>query len=832
MPIVKTIKIHGASTKGVSKYIKNKEKTTIKDFDKSIIQKEIDYTTNPEKTTRKVQEEKEVLVSGFRCNPNTADLEFKMLEENYHRHRREHLREGAQAITAFHMIQSFDYRDNVDPQLAHQIGLEFISQLVHYPALVSTHIDKRHIHNHILFSAYSADEISKFNHSMEQLKENMRITNELAQKYGLSIILQPEGRGTSYKEWKEIKEGNSWKEQIRIDINNTKAVTKNWNEYKEYMEAAGYKLEERGKSITYTSPTNKKVRDRKLGPDYTKEALEKSWSDKEISKSIPKEIKEDRKIEIITPKKDTKIRVSRYTSSGRRRTDLEIIFILAIKIIQKLAELFQDKEKSIVYPDNPVFKSVDWKLEQMMESLKICQNYGFEEPNQLKTKLNEVGIQLSISKKAVKEAETIADNLVEYREAIKIVNTHRDFVDSLGVNLYIKEPTEREIKKNLAAINPLSPEDKRKLHQLITKNPFYKLDYSFEEINKTEGQRIMDFLEGKIEEKPESLITINEFEEKRLIKKYEKIDSDRNKKLKETQTEMVNDNSIDYINSILIKNGKEPVKELSRYDFNKIINYYEGKNPFKGEKITEKQKEIIINLLNGQKTNRPDESMTKNEAIQVISYLKGTNKNIPELLKDFEPITPSLKNSIQELLFIKNEEIDIPIESLSRTEANKLYSYLISKDIEPDFFKEKETDNKVKFESNLLDYNLKTGEILSEYRAALELLNNAGIDEETMDEFLEFCEAKEEALEEYREKETELAAEYKLLNRLAYNLELAQNPQFTYGPKYKEQSKDAEIIEEKNNEEAKKEEEIDRGINKKEGKGYSKEDNYFNNIMR
>ena len=107
--------------------------------------KALDYITNPDKT------EEKLLVSSFGCSPETADLEFSMTREMA---KKNGMDKGDNL--AFHLIQSFKPGE-VDAETAHRLGQQFANEVLKgkYEYVISTHVDKNHIHNHIIFNAAS-----------------------------------------------------------------------------------------------------------------------------------------------------------------------------------------------------------------------------------------------------------------------------------------------------------------------------------------------------------------------------------------------------------------------------------------------------------------------------------------------------------------------------------------------------------------------------------------------------------------------------------------------------------------------------------------------------
>ena len=105
-----------------------------------------------------------VLVSGFGVNPETADLEFNLTEILVRATNGNTKRIGGSNVRAYHMIQSFTEYDNITPEQAHQLGKEWANSVLegNHEYVISTHVDKGHIHNHVIFNSVSAETRKKF----------------------------------------------------------------------------------------------------------------------------------------------------------------------------------------------------------------------------------------------------------------------------------------------------------------------------------------------------------------------------------------------------------------------------------------------------------------------------------------------------------------------------------------------------------------------------------------------------------------------------------------------------------------------------------------------
>ena len=170
--------------------------------------KALDYITNPDKTDEKL------LVSSFGCSTETADLEFDMTREMA---KKNGMDKGNNL--AFHLIQSFKPGE-VDAETAHRLGQQFADEVLKgkYEYVISTHVDKNHIHNHIIFNAASFVDHHKYVSNKRSYHKICRISNRICLENGLATSMPAEEKGKSYKENMEYHRGTSWKAKLRVAV--------------------------------------------------------------------------------------------------------------------------------------------------------------------------------------------------------------------------------------------------------------------------------------------------------------------------------------------------------------------------------------------------------------------------------------------------------------------------------------------------------------------------------------------------------------------------------------------------------------------------------------
>ena len=227
---------------------------------KSTLKKALDYIQNPDKTDGKM------LVSSFGCSPETADIEFAFTI--------------AQALDrgnnlAHHLIQSFEPGE-VDYQKAHEIGKQLADAVTkgQYEYVLTTHIDKGHVHNHIIFCSVNFVDYHKYNSNKRSYYGIRNMSDRLCRENGLSVVVpQKGGKGKSYAEYLAEKTGTSWKGKLKIAVDGLIPQVSSFEELLSRLQAAGYEIKP-GKYVSCRAPGQERfTRLKTLGADYTEEAI-------------------------------------------------------------------------------------------------------------------------------------------------------------------------------------------------------------------------------------------------------------------------------------------------------------------------------------------------------------------------------------------------------------------------------------------------------------------------------------------------------------------------------------------------------------------------------
>ena len=225
--------------------------------------KAIAYILNPEKTDEKL------LVSSYGCASETAAREFEWTRKIAEQKGMNPVR-----IIARHVIQSFEIGE-VTPELAHEIGKQFADEILggKYEYVLTTHIDKDHVHNHLIFNAVDFVDYHAYK-SYKRIYYDMReVSDRLCKENGLSVIPPSQNKGMGYKEYTEAKRGTSWKQKLKQTIDRLVITAKDYDDFLRLMQEAGYEIKT-GKYISFRAEAQERfTRSKTIGENYTEERI-------------------------------------------------------------------------------------------------------------------------------------------------------------------------------------------------------------------------------------------------------------------------------------------------------------------------------------------------------------------------------------------------------------------------------------------------------------------------------------------------------------------------------------------------------------------------------
>ena len=235
-----------------------------------------DYVENPEKTNGGD------LVTAYQCNPSIADQEFLFSKRQYAvitgRERKDN------DVIAYHLRQSFKPGE-ITPELANKIGHDLAMSLTKgkHAFIVCTHVDKHHIHSHIVFNSTALDYTRKFRNFWRSSFAIRRISDMLCLENGLSVIAEPKPSRGSYGTWLGEDKPPTVRGQLEGMIDTALGHgCKDFDSFLAAMKAAGAEVK-RGKHLAFKIPNGKRfVRCDSLGDDYTEAAIMERISGKRI----------------------------------------------------------------------------------------------------------------------------------------------------------------------------------------------------------------------------------------------------------------------------------------------------------------------------------------------------------------------------------------------------------------------------------------------------------------------------------------------------------------------------------------------------------------------
>ena len=226
---------------------------------KSTLKAAIDYICNPVKT------DGSLLISAYGCSAETADIEFAWT--------RQHAIDKGENLGR-HLIQAFAPGE-VTPEEAHQIGLELAKEILggKYEFILTTHIDRGHIHNHVIWNAVSFTDHKHYHSNKRSYYEIRRASDRLCKEHGLSVIVPGQEKGKSYVEHQAVRNGTSYKAKLKSAIDRLLPACADLEDLLRRLQKEGYDIR-RGQYISCRASNQERfTRLKTLGVDYTEAAL-------------------------------------------------------------------------------------------------------------------------------------------------------------------------------------------------------------------------------------------------------------------------------------------------------------------------------------------------------------------------------------------------------------------------------------------------------------------------------------------------------------------------------------------------------------------------------
>lgn len=226
---------------------------------KSTLKAAIDYICNPAKTDGKL------LVSSYGCTAETADIEFAWT-------RRHSIDKGTNL--GRHLIQAFEPGE-VSPEEAHEIGMQLAKEILggKYEFVLTTHIDRDHVHNHLIFNAVSFADHRHYHSNKRSYHEIRRASDRLCKEHSLSVVVPGQNKGKSYIEHTATQAGTSYKAKLKATIDRLIPASADFEDLLRRLQREGYEIK-RGKYVSCRATDQERfTRMKTLGVDYTEDAI-------------------------------------------------------------------------------------------------------------------------------------------------------------------------------------------------------------------------------------------------------------------------------------------------------------------------------------------------------------------------------------------------------------------------------------------------------------------------------------------------------------------------------------------------------------------------------
>jgi prefoldin subunit 5 len=334
---------------------------------KSTLNLAIDYITKSEKT------DDEVLISSKHCHPSTAHLIFRDTKEKSGTHA---------TILARHLIQSF-LPGEATPEKAHEIGLELCKKILkdEYEFVLATHVDRGHIHNHIIFNNVNKKTGICYKSNKRSYHQIRYQSDKLCKENNLSVIDEHYEKfkkkyktaGKSWYENEQAKKGTSWKSKLQFDIDRIIKQSKDWDEFLKKMAELGYEIKY-GKHIAF-KPKDKArfTRAKTIGEDYTEERLKERIAERESVKTSGVKKRIGNVIDMDTNAKVKESKGYEYWATKHNLNTMadSVIFIRehGIKSVKQLDDYIQktaDERQNL----QEKIKSIDKEMEQLSNTME------------------------------------------------------------------------------------------------------------------------------------------------------------------------------------------------------------------------------------------------------------------------------------------------------------------------------------------------------------------------------------------------------------------------------------------------------------------------------
>ena len=408
---------------------------------KSTLNLAIDYIVNGDKT------DEQILVSTHKCHQETAHTQFLRTRNDA----------GTKGnVLARHLIQSF-LPGETTPEIAHQIGMELCKKILknEYEFVLSTHIDKGHIHNHIIFNNVNMVTGRCYQSNKKSYHQIRYQSDKLCKENNLSAIdefyesykKKYKTNGKSWYENEQAKRGTSWKSRLQFDIYRMIKQSKDWDDFLKKMADLGYQIKY-GKHIAF-KPKDKLrfIRSKTIGEDYTEERLKERIA--EIS--------------------------SIKTPAVKKRIGNVIDMNTNVKVKESKGYEYWATKHNL----NTMAESVIFLREQGIKSVKQLDEYiqkAADERQNLQNKIKVIDEEMLLLSATMEQVNTVKKYRAHYKE-YKANPSDKSFFEEYKAQITLYENALSELKKSYSKL-PDSKDILSKLDKLQEKKNTLMQEYS------------------------------------------------------------------------------------------------------------------------------------------------------------------------------------------------------------------------------------------------------------------------------------------------------------------------------------------------------------------
>jgi hypothetical protein len=451
----------------------------------------IDYIKDKKKT------EDEKYVSSYKCNTDKkiALKEFNLLKKQFAKE---------DGILAHHFIQSFKPGE-VDAETAHEVGIKWADKFLNgnYQYIISTHIDKDHIHNHIIANSVGLNG-KKFNSCRHELEDIRTYSDVICREYGLSVI-EPKYKTKyrSYKEWLESKNKTSWKDTVREDIDFAISSSSSFEDFIQKMKSEGYYIKH-GSNVKYMtfqkSGMKKTVRGKILGEDYSEESIKERIKYKEFNISHLKS-KEYKKYKVDRNSLEFQVRKLTYRSTSLN-TSIKLI-ILLFKVIfhnNQLAYKKNDRPVKYTYAQKKAINGI----KDLTNSLNLLDKYNLKTRSDVKNVIQNLNQKISLEDSKLKKLESLqvksAAVMIEIEMYFKYKKYYEEYQSSILKSAY-KKKHEYELGKFEACKDRLNKFGLKESEFKKFKSNYEKITVQLEAVQEEKEKIFQELFEVEILDK-------------------------------------------------------------------------------------------------------------------------------------------------------------------------------------------------------------------------------------------------------------------------------------------------------------------------------------------